>query len=315
LTTEYRGHSAAATRAASELARAYAAVAAAEEAATGSGRRAERARTARAARTLALYAYGTGARSELSLLTARTPEEGLWRLVVGTPLAERVLTESMSVEQAAERGATADGMAAISLEQAAADLGRALARVRDEEEAARLALAAARGELRRLNAAVRRERAALKAAAELARAQAAAAGPESTGPVTALGIPAELARAYRDAAPTCPGMDWTLLAAVGQVESGHGRNNGPSSAGAIGPMQFMPATFAAYGVDGDRDGTKDAWDPQDAVFTAARYLCAGGAGTGPDGVRRALFTYNHAQWYVDLVLSAQKAIIAGRPTA
>jgi membrane-bound lytic murein transglycosylase B len=128
--------------------------------------------------------------------------------------------------------------------------------------------------------------------------------------VTAIGIPAEFERAYRDAAVTCPGMPWTLLAAVGQIESGHGRNNGPSSAGAIGPMQFMPATFASYAVDGDGDGTKDAWDPQDAVFSAARYLCANGAGRGPDGIRTALFAYNHAQWYVDLVLGARSAIAA-----
>ena len=109
-------------------------------------------------------------------------------------------------------------------------------------------------------------------------------------------------------------MDCALLAAVGQIESGHGRNEGPSSAGAIGPMQFMPGTFAAYGVDGDGDGTKDAWDPEDAIFSAARYLCTGGAGAGPDGVRQALFTYNHAQWYVDLVLSARRAILATRPS-
>jgi membrane-bound lytic murein transglycosylase B len=109
-------------------------------------------------------------------------------------------------------------------------------------------------------------------------------------------------------------MSWTLLAAVGQVESGHGRNNGPSSAGAIGPMQFMPATFAAYAVDGDHNGKLDPWDPQDAIFTAAHYLCtaaarAGGVST-PAGVHAALLTYNHAEWYVDLVLAAQQAIIA-----
>ena len=81
-----------------------------------------------------------------------------------------------------------------------------------------------------------------------------------------------------------------------------------SSAGAIGPMQFMPATFAGYAVDGDGDGRTDAWDTEDAIFTAARYLCRSGAGQGPDGVRQALFTYNRAQWYVELVLGAQRSI-------
>jgi membrane-bound lytic murein transglycosylase B len=108
-------------------------------------------------------------------------------------------------------------------------------------------------------------------------------------------------------------MSWTLLAGVGQVESGHGRNNGPSSAGAIGPMQFMPATFAAYAVDGDHDGTLDAWDPQDAIFTAAHYLCVSGAdGGSAAGIHAALLAYNHAEWYVDLVLAAQQAIIAAQ---
>jgi membrane-bound lytic murein transglycosylase B len=111
-------------------------------------------------------------------------------------------------------------------------------------------------------------------------------------------------------------MDWTLLAAVGQVESGHGRNDGPSSAGAVGPMQFMPATFARYGVDGDHDGVLNAWDPADAIFTAAGYLCVSGAdGGSADGVRAALLAYNHAEWYVELVLAAQQAIIRAEAPA
>src|SRR5690606_30099539 len=143
---------------------------------------------------------------------------------------------------------------------------------------------------------------------EAARREAAAVRLESA-PIGALGIPEVFERAYRAAAGTCQGLEWTLLAAVGQVESGHGRNNGPSSAGAIGPMQFMPATFAAYGVDGDGDGTTDPWDPEDAVFSAAKYLCASGVGRGAKGVHDALFAYNHAEWYVDLVLNAQRAIV------
>jgi membrane-bound lytic murein transglycosylase B len=121
--------------------------------------------------------------------------------------------------------------------------------------------------------------------------------------------PEAYAALYRAAARTCPGMPWTLLAAVGQVESGHGRNNGPSSAGAVGPMQFMPRTFAAYAVDGDGDGVASPWSPPDAVFTAARYLCVNGGGS-PATVRQALFAYNRAQWYVDLVLAVQARIDA-----
>jgi membrane-bound lytic murein transglycosylase B len=137
------------------------------------------------------------------------------------------------------------------------------------------------------------------------------------GPVTAIGIPLEFEKAYRAAARTCTGLPWTLLAAVGQVESGHGRNDGPSPAGAIGPMQFLPATFAAHAVDGDHDGTTDPWDPQDAIFTAAHYLCVSGAdGGSAAGIHAALLAYNHAEWYVDLVLATQQAIVsreAGRP--
>jgi membrane-bound lytic murein transglycosylase B len=97
-------------------------------------------------------------------------------------------------------------------------------------------------------------------------------------------------------------MSWTLLAAVGQVESGHGANTNESYAGAQGPMQFMPATFATYGVDGDGDGDRDIRDPVDAVYSAANYLCANGAGRDDASLARAIWHYNHADWYVSLVL-------------
>ena len=93
-----------------------------------------------------------------------------------------------------------------------------------------------------------------------------------------------------------------VLAAVNFVESGFGRIRSSSSAGAQGPMQFMPATFAAYGVDGDGDGDRDVQDPADAVFSAANYLCRNGAGRGETALARAIWHYNHADWYVQLVL-------------
>jgi peptidoglycan hydrolase CwlO-like protein len=112
---------------------------------------------------------------------------------------------------------------------------------------------------------------------------------------------------YKQAATTCPGLSWTVLAAIGQVESGHGRNPSMSSAGALGPMQFLPSTFAHYGVDGDHDGVLDIMDPYDAIFSAASYLCANGAGNGGDALYNAIWHYNHADWYVQMVLTlAQK---------
>jgi hypothetical protein len=112
---------------------------------------------------------------------------------------------------------------------------------------------------------------------------------------------------YRRAAGTCPGLSWSVLAAIGQIESGHGRNTGPSSAGALGPMQFMPATWQAYGVDGDRDGRADIMNPFDAVPSAARYLCANGAGQGGRQLYNAVWRYNHADWYVRQVLGLAQA--------
>lgn len=130
---------------------------------------------------------------------------------------------------------------------------------------------------------------------------------------TSGGIPDAFMALYVQAAQRCPGMRWSQLAAVGQVETRHGRNNGPSSAGAQGPMQFMPRTFAAYGVDGDGDGVADPWNPADAIHSAANYLCANGAGQGtPEAERRSLLRYNNAGWYVDLVQQAETQILAAK---
>ncbi|MEJ7840780.1 MAG: lytic murein transglycosylase [Rubrobacter sp.] len=96
------------------------------------------------------------------------------------------------------------------------------------------------------------------------------------------------------------GRDWYVLAAIGQVESNHGQNMGPSTAGAMGPMQFMPSTWATSGVDGNGDGTANVMDPRDAIPAAAGYLKEGGA---PGDWYAALYSYNHADWYVKKVFA------------
>jgi murein DD-endopeptidase MepM/ murein hydrolase activator NlpD len=95
------------------------------------------------------------------------------------------------------------------------------------------------------------------------------------------------------------GIPWQVLAAINKIESNFGRNMGPSSAGAVGWMQFMPDTWLRWGTDGNGDGLSDPWNPDDAVFSAARYLAAA---EGRTDISRAIFAYNHAQWYVDDVL-------------
>jgi len=95
------------------------------------------------------------------------------------------------------------------------------------------------------------------------------------------------------------GIPWQVLAAINKVESNFGRNMGPSSAGAIGWMQFMPGTWLQWGFDANGDGVADPWNPYDAVFSAARYLAASG---GASDLYGAVYAYNHADWYVQEVL-------------
>jgi soluble lytic murein transglycosylase-like protein len=102
------------------------------------------------------------------------------------------------------------------------------------------------------------------------------------------------------AAERAYGVPWNVLAAVNKVETDFGRNLGPSSMGAIGWMQFLPATWARYGTDADGDGRADPADPADAIFSAAAYLRASGA---PNDLSAALFAYNHSASYVAQVLA------------
>ncbi|EWT06803.1 peptidase M23 [Intrasporangium chromatireducens Q5-1] len=115
---------------------------------------------------------------------------------------------------------------------------------------------------------------------------------------SALPIPADIHALYV-AAGNKYGIPWALLAGVGMEETAHGRITGASSAGAQGIMQFMPATWARWGTDGDGDSKADITNPADSIYSAANYLVHSGATDGATGIRRALFAYNHADWYVN----------------
>jgi murein DD-endopeptidase MepM/ murein hydrolase activator NlpD len=95
------------------------------------------------------------------------------------------------------------------------------------------------------------------------------------------------------------GIPWQVLGAINKIESNFGQNMGPSSAGAVGWMQFMPETWLRWGFDADGDGIADPWNPVDAIYAAARYLAAAG---GQTDIARGVFAYNHADWYVRQVL-------------
>jgi hypothetical protein len=135
-------------------------------------------------------------------------------------------------------------------------------------------------------------------------------GGDSTPSTTATdNIPAAMLTLYQEAAATCPGLPWTVLAAIGTVESGNGTSNlpgvhsGANSAGAEGPMQFEPATFAAYDTPVPPGGANppSPYDLTDAVYAAARMLCANGAENGAN-LNAAVYAYNHSDSYVSEVL-------------
>ena len=123
-------------------------------------------------------------------------------------------------------------------------------------------------------------------------------------------IPAAMLALYQQAATTCPGLPWTVLAAIGTIESDNGQStlpgvqSGANSAGAEGDMQELASTFAEYDQPVPPGGANPAspYDPTDAVYAAARMLCANGAANGAN-LNQAIFDYNHATWYVNEVLA------------
>lgn len=125
-------------------------------------------------------------------------------------------------------------------------------------------------------------------------------------------IPAAALKDYQDAAAkVCPGLNWTVLAGIGEVESDHGRSDlpgvksGQNYAGAEGPMQFEPPTWAEWLVWAAVHGFADlvnVYDHHAAAFGAAWMLCHNGA-VQAGGLRQALWDYNHSWSYVDLVLN------------
>jgi Transglycosylase SLT domain len=145
----------------------------------------------------------------------------------------------------------------------------------------------------------------------------------SPSPVALADIPPHMLALYRQAGLRYQ-IDWAILAAIGSIESDHGRSTAPGVRSGLnfagccaGPMQFDITdaggnTWAAYGVDGNGDGIANVYDPADAIPAAASYLRAHGA---PRDYRRAIFAYNHADWYVSDVLARAAAYRAAAAAA
>ena len=144
-----------------------------------------------------------------------------------------------------------------------------------------------------------------------------AAGSGASGSST---VPPAMLALYQQAAATCTGLPWTVLAAIGTIESDNGQStlpgvhSGANPAGAVGPMQFEPATFAAYDDPVPPGGATppSPYDPTDAVYAAARLLCANGAVNGAD-LPGAIYAYNHSDAYVSQVLTLAQTL--GPPQA
>lgn len=131
-------------------------------------------------------------------------------------------------------------------------------------------------------------------------------------------IPAAMLALYEQAAASCPGLPWTIVAAIGTIESDNGQSDlpgvhsGANPAGAEGPMQFEPATFAAYDEPIPPGGAvpPSPYDPTDAVYAAVRLLCANGGAGGAD-IAGAVYDYNHSAAYVAQVLALAQTYAAG----
>jgi len=272
----------------------------ADQAADDAAAAADEARQQTSDRVRALYMVGGTAAIYASVLDATSANDVMRRMAY-----VQALVRSGTAETTAQDTTTAQLQErAGRLEILADDRAVTATEVQQRYELLVAALDAAAQEFSALSD---RARGLEEAQALLARIAALNAAVDATGTqrvaaARASVAPADFRALYVRAAKTCNGLPWSVLAAVGQVESGHGANTNDSYAGAQGPMQFMPATFAAYGVDGDKDGDRDIHDPVDAIYSAARYLCANGAGRSDEALARAIWHYNHAEWYVQLVL-------------
>jgi hypothetical protein len=147
------------------------------------------------------------------------------------------------------------------------------------------------------------------------------AGPAPASQAATRDIPTGYLLLYQRAAGRCWGLSWAVLAAIGKVESDHGRarlpgvRSGWNPAGAAGPMQFgigvgrAGNAWAIFGRDFDHDGRRSVYDPSDAIPAAADYLCAHGA---PRHLDQALYAYNHSRSYVTRVKQlARRYVVRG----
>ncbi len=124
------------------------------------------------------------------------------------------------------------------------------------------------------------------------------------------GLPTTYLQLFKEsAARYCPGLSWTVLAAIGQIESADGRTWARPARAPWGRCSSCRATWAQWGIDGfGQTGPPDIMNPYDAVPSAARLLCADGAAQGGQSLSDAIFDYNHADWYVREVLGWRRAV-------